>query len=372
MGKARTSRWWRAKLSGEKAGELLLYGDVGDGWWSENSSKGFVSDVKGLGDIDELSIRINSIGGDVFAGMAIYHFLKGHKARKTVHVDGIAASIASVVAMAGDRIVCPSNATMMIHNPWGASIGDGDEMRRTAEVLDMLRGQIAEVYSSRTGLEAGEVLELMDAETWMTGTEAVERGFADEESAPVMVAASVDRGFFSLAAGGGVMEVPEERLKGFKRDVAALFPVAAARVLKEEVEGMTREEFMDQHPEVYAAVLEEGRESGFKAGTEQERARLQGLDELLQPGCEEIIARAKYEDFATAQDCAIELLKAQRAQAALGARRDDAAALNAIGGLEPAGLPGQEDRERSAFLDLVRSVSPSARAAARVNARGVN
>lgn len=362
------NKWWKAELSGERAGELLLYGDIGDGWWSENRSRDFISDIVALGDVGELSIRINSIGGDVFAGMAIYSYLRGHKAKKTVRVDGIAASIASVVAMAGDKIICPANATIMIHNPWSFSVGDGDEMRRTAEILDMLRSQIAGVYAARTGLEEAEVLELMDAETWMTGEEAVERGFADEAAAPVMVAASVDRGFFSLEGSYSGWSAPVERLKGFKKDVAALFPKATTR--PKEVKGMTREEFMEQHPELYAAVQEEGREEGFRAGMEQERARLQELDELNQPGCGEIIARAKYESFATAQECAIELLKAQRAQAALGARREDAAAVNAIAGLEPSGLPGQEEREMGAFLNLVKTVAPGARASARAFARG--
>lgn len=357
-------------MTDDGVGELLLYGDIGEGWWSENSSKAFIRDIKALGAIGELVIRINSIGGDVFAGMAIYNYLRGLKARKTVIVDGIAASIASVVAMAGDRIVCPANAMVMIHNPWSFSVGDGEDMRKTAEVLDKLRSQIAGVYVARTELEESVVLEMMSAETWMTGEEAVESGFADEVGEPVEAAASVRDGFFALSTSAGTAKASMERVKAMRADVTTFFPQGKERE-KKEVESMNLEEFKAKSPEVYAAVLEEGRAEGVKEGIDQERARLKALDELVQPGCEEIIAKAKYETFSTAQDCAIDLLKAQRTHSALNMRREDAKELDKVGGMDPNGMPGEEDRELESFLSLVKEVAPNARTTARASVRGV-
>lgn len=367
------SDWWKAQLTDDGAGELLLYGEIGDGWWSENKSKDFIKSIKTLGAISELTVRINSIGGDVFAGMAIYNYLRGMKARKTVIVDGIAASIASVVAMSGDRIVCPANAMIMIHNPWSYSLGDGEEMRKTAEILDRIRGQIAGVYVARTGLEEEVVLEMMASETWMTGTEAVESGFADEVGDPVEVAASVRDGFFALRTEAGTVKASMERVKAMRADLTALFPQEdeAGAIEEEGVVSMNLEELKTKHPELYAAILEEGRSEGFSAGVEGERQRMQELEELDQPGCGEIIARAKYETFTTAQDCAIELLKAQRAQAALDARRGDAAVLVPVGGMVPEDMPGQADRDMEGFLSLVKSVAPGARTVARSAVRGV-
>lgn len=365
--------WWKAQLTDEGVGELLLYGDIGDGWWSENNSKAFIRDIKALGAISELVVRINSIGGDVFAGMAIYNYLRSLKARKTVIVDGIAASIASVVAMAGDKIVCPANAMMMIHNPWSFSMGDGEEMRKTAEILDKLRGQIAGVYVARTGLEEDVVLEMMDSETWMTGEEAVENGFADEVGEPVEAAASVRDGFFSLSTSTGTAKASMERVKAMRADLTALFPQGkgAGKTEEEGINPMNLEELKAKYPELYAAAVEEGHAAGVKTGEELERARLQALDELAQPGCEEIIAKAKYETFSTAQDCAIDLLKAQRAQSALNARREDAKALDPVGGMDPNGMPGEQDRELNSFLSLVKEVAPNARTTARASVRGV-
>jgi ATP-dependent protease ClpP protease subunit len=368
-----SGKWWKAQVTDEGIGELLLYGDIGDGWWSENNSKDFIRDIKALGSVGELVVRINSIGGDVFAGMAIYNYLRGLKVRRTVIVDGLAASIASVVAMAGDRIVCPANAMMMIHNPWSFSVGDGEEMRKTAEILDKLRGQIAWVYVARTGLEENAVLSMMDSETWMTGEEAVAAGFADEVGEPVEAAASVRDGMFALSTSTGTMTASMERMKALRMDVTAFFPQGKGAGKTEEggIVPMNLEELKEKHPELYAAAVDGGRAEGMKNGAQQERARLQALDELAQPGCEEIIARAKYETLVTAQECALDLLKAQRAHAALSARREDAKVLDGVAGMEPNGMPGEQERELGAFLNLVKDVSSAARTNVRASVRGV-
>ena len=137
----KNKRFWNFKALDEKTGELTLYGEISnETWWGDEvTPKEFKSDLDNLGEIDTLNIYINSPGGDVFAGQTIYSILKRHKAHKNVYIDGLAASIASVIAMAGNTIFMPKNAMMMIHNPWTVGMGNADEFRKLAEDLDKIR-----------------------------------------------------------------------------------------------------------------------------------------------------------------------------------------------------------------------------------------
>lgn len=187
-------RFWQFRAAAEPGvGELLLYGEIADSTWygDEVTPKQFKEDLDALGDISELRIYINSPGGDVFAGQAIYSILRRHSARKVVYVDGLAASAASLVAMAGDRIIMPRNAMMMVHNPWTIVIGDATTLRQVADALDKVRETLVSVYEGKTGLSRDKIVEMLDAETWMTADEAAELGFADEIEEAKQVAASL-------------------------------------------------------------------------------------------------------------------------------------------------------------------------------------
>lgn len=190
-------KFWNFKASDEKTGELILYGDISAStWWGDEiTPQQFKSDLDALGDIENLNIFINSGGGDVFAGQAIHSMLKRHAAFKTVYIDGLAASIASVIAMVGDKIVMPKNASMMIHNAWAITTGNKDDLRKMADDLEKVDAGIVATYVEKTGLDEAEVIELMDAETWFTAAEAVEKGFADEMEDAKKIAASIDGDF---------------------------------------------------------------------------------------------------------------------------------------------------------------------------------
>ena len=131
-------KFWNFKNVSESAGELLIYGPIAsESWWGDEvTPKQFKEDLDKLGAIEELNIYINSGGGDVFAGQAIHSILKRHSAKKTVYVDGLAASIASVVAMAGDTIVMPKNAMMMIHKAWTMAVGNANDFRKLADDME--------------------------------------------------------------------------------------------------------------------------------------------------------------------------------------------------------------------------------------------
>lgn len=184
---------YRMAARGDDAAEIYLYGTIGASIWGGGiSANQFSQDLKGLGpNVKTIDLRINSDGGDVFDGKAIYTLLQQHQAKIAVHVDGLAASAASFIAMAGDTIEMAEGAFMMVHNAWGFAMGDAAEMRRTADLLDAVSGTIVDTYAARTKQKPEKIKEWMDAETWMTGKECLDRGFCDKVVENQKVAACV-------------------------------------------------------------------------------------------------------------------------------------------------------------------------------------
>lgn len=168
-----------AKASGSN-GDLYIYEDIGESYFGGIGPNDVRDALAEIGKVETLNVYINSPGGSVFDGMAIYNQLKRFSARKVVHIDGIAASIASVIAMAGDEIRIASNAMVMIHDPYGICAGTADDMRQQADAMDKVRETILETYTARTKQPATDVSNWMRAETWMKADEAKARGFADK------------------------------------------------------------------------------------------------------------------------------------------------------------------------------------------------
>ncbi len=147
-------------------------------WYGGVSAQSFVKQLAGL-EADTIHLRINSPGGSVFAGRAMETALRQHSAKVIVYVDGLAASAASFVAMAGDEIEMAQGAFFMIHKAWSMAWGNSDELRKEADLLDKVDGSLAKTYHDRTGLPEDELAEMMAAETWLDADEAVAKGFAD-------------------------------------------------------------------------------------------------------------------------------------------------------------------------------------------------
>lgn len=158
--------------------ELIVYGEIG-GWWDGIDAGQVIAELSAL-DVDQIDVRLNSPGGVVFDGVAIYNALAQHKANVTVHIEGVAASIASVIAMAGDTIKIGEAANVMIHKPWSIALGDADVLRKEADVLDTLEGGILDIYQARTGAATEQLRSWVAAETWFRGQAAIDAGFADE------------------------------------------------------------------------------------------------------------------------------------------------------------------------------------------------
>ena len=204
-------------------GDIMIFGAIDD--W-EVTAKGVNDAIKALGERDEITVRINSGGGDVFQGMAIYNLLHQHPSRVIVNIEGACLSIATVIAMAGDEIRMASNALFMVHDPRMFAGGGSKDMRKAAELLDKAAEQIRDTYVARTGLDASKVEELMAAETWLSAEEALELGFITEVVEAKKVTAQFDPSVFSsipgrfakIVAECGVEEHTSEQTKEFEMD----------------------------------------------------------------------------------------------------------------------------------------------------------
>lgn len=186
----RKTMWELRQQTDPSALDLYIYGDVeGDGydWWtdeiirSETSANTFREELGKYPNVTQINLYINSYGGSVFEGTAIYNQLRRHPARKTVYIDGFACSIASVIAMAGDEIIMPRNALMMVHNMWMCVSGNAAELRKAADDLDKINEAGREAYLQKAGdkLTPELIAQMEDDETWLTAEECLRYGLAD-------------------------------------------------------------------------------------------------------------------------------------------------------------------------------------------------
>ena len=169
--------------------EVVIYDEIGA---YGVSAKGFLAELGALPDGTPLALRLNSPGGSVFDAVAIYNAIKRHSGTVTVWIDGIAASAASYIAMAGDEVVMPENAFLMIHDPAGMVMGTAIDMRAMAEALDKIKGSLLQGYAAKSGRPQEEIAPLMAAETWLDAKDALDLGFADRIAEPVRIAARFD------------------------------------------------------------------------------------------------------------------------------------------------------------------------------------
>jgi len=173
------SRWWNWVKNEDNTRTLYLDGAIAEESWlgDEISPKQFKSDL--MNGEDDITVWINSPGGDVFAASQIYNMLMDYKGKVTVKIDGIAASAASVIAMAGGEIFMSPVSMLMVHNPMTGAFGNTEEMNKAIDLLNEVKECIINAYELKTGLSRSKISHLMDAESWMNAKKAVELGFAD-------------------------------------------------------------------------------------------------------------------------------------------------------------------------------------------------
>ena len=192
--------WYTIRARGRGAegsrAEVLIYDEIGA---YGVSARGFLAELGALPDGVPIDLRLNSPGGSVFDAVAIYNALQRHDGTITVWIDGVAASAASYVAMAGDEIVMPENAFLMIHDPSGLVMGTAADMREMADTMDKIAAGMVRGYAARSGRAEEEIAALMAAETWFDAEAALEAGLATRRIEPVRIAASFDIGRYRNA-----------------------------------------------------------------------------------------------------------------------------------------------------------------------------
>ena len=179
------NKWYSIKNKAGKTADVYIFDEIG--LWGV-TAKDFIEDVKDL-DSTPINLHINSLGGDVFDGMAIYNILKKRTAKTTVYIEGIAASIATIISMGGDEIIMAENSLFMIHNAWSGAMGEAEDMRKTADLLDKIGDELKGIYMKKINISLDELSNMMNSETWLSANEALEYGFIDSVSDAIKVAA---------------------------------------------------------------------------------------------------------------------------------------------------------------------------------------
>jgi ATP-dependent Clp endopeptidase proteolytic subunit ClpP len=271
--------------------DIDIYGVVMNGkdYWGEDTGVSeVIARLKRLDPSQNIVLHVNSVGGEVSAGVTLYNRLCALPNKKSVIIEGLAASIASIISMVGDEIHMALGSEMMIHNPSAYVFGEAADFEKAAESLRKTKENLIDIYEARTGLTREEIAAMMDEETWLTAREALEKGFCT----------SVDESLRMVACRKGTDLI----VNGLpmSMDVLKGLPVDKYEEKGDETMEVTAELLRTEYAEVYDEV--------FNAGVAAERARLQALDGINNEARAEVINRAKYETYATVQDVAVELL----------------------------------------------------------------
>lgn len=316
----RTSkRFWNFKPGAEnQPPELILYGDISKtGWWGDEiTPKQFSDELMALGDVEEIVVRINSSGGDVFAAFAIYTRLKDHKARIVVKIDGWAASAATIIAMAGDVVMIPAVGAFMIHDPAVGAFGYYQEkdLNKLAAELQVIKNCIINAYALKTGKTQDDIAAIMSAETWYDGQAAVENGFCDELMFEEVKTEIEDNGkiFINSVAMNipGFGNILPLLLSGGQRSgnggCLSNIPKVNKQKEDEQVEIKTVEELKAAYPALVGQIVAEA--------TVAERKRIKDIEDTALTGFEDIVRSAKFEKPLTAADVSMQIVAQMKAQ----------------------------------------------------------
>lgn len=304
--------WNVMKNEEEKSAELILYGSIGhDEDWDDISDKAFKRDIENLGDVENITLHINSPGGSVFSAIAIANTLKNHKAKVTANIDGIAASAATIITSACDVVRMPKNAHFMIHNPITFAYGNNQDMEKTLNMLNKVKDSIIETYLYKSNTDKETLSELMNEETWMDAETAKGYGFIDE-----IINEEIEEEIIENKLIINNMAFDISKYKNFK--VGKINKLQNPMVTNnfknnnKEEEKMTLEELKNKFPELYDQVFNEGKEAGIN----KENERMKAIDEMKISNYPELVESAKYTEKAEASELAMKVLKKQNEEKA--------------------------------------------------------
>lgn len=366
-------KFWQFCNQTEESAELLLYGDISDtSWWGDEvTPKQFTEDLKALGDVKDITVRINSGGGDVFAATAIGNALEQHKASITAKIDGLCASAATIVACHCNKVVAANDSTYMIHPVRMGMFGymDATGLQKCIDALSTIRDNIINLYAKKTGRNIDEVAEQMDNTSWFTAAQAKENGFVDELIDETEDETVVENRGGLLFVNSVGTHIPFTDAPKFVQDSLAHVPAADGFVNtqtpaktpggndpnkeEEDMEFKNIEELKNAYPEFCKQIADQA----AAEATNVERQRIRDIMDMQMPGTEDIANSAMFEKAISAEDFAKEAIKNMKAQGAqyLKGIQDDATQGNA-NNVQSAPAP-ENDSEENAFLNAIREAN---------------
>ncbi|MFK5951773.1 MAG: Clp protease ClpP [Desulfobacterium sp.] len=299
---------YEIKNQTDDSADLMLYGIIGS-YWDDNDAKEIVQAINNM-DVSNINVSIYSNGGSVFAGLAIYNALRNHRAKINIFIDSLAASIASVIAMAG-TVSMPRNAFLMIHNPWSYADGDAEAFRKMADTLAKIKDSLVSVYHAKTGIAVDEISTLMNDETWLTADEAMAKGFADIIDGEVDVSALVPETFMNS-------------IQNFKNVPPQMRAILSNKKLsqsgqptKDKEMNITLDSLKKDAPELLASIQKTAREEdhneGLAAGAVTEQARIQAVFAQNLAGHDALIQTLAFDGKTTGPEAAMQVLAAEKA-----------------------------------------------------------
>lgn len=310
--------------------ELRIYGAIGR---EENNPKDFITALKST-NAETLHVHINSPGGDLFAGHVIYGMIKNFKGKKITYIDGLAASAASIIAMAGDEVVMPKNTLLMIHNASTIAYGDSQEFAKMAENLEKMNATMQAVYHDKTGISTDEIAAMMNNETWFSADEALKLGFVNRIAPEVELNSHYQDDGNLVVNGVDFGNVHAKKLEQFLTiaQAQAKPPMAINTKPNKEVKKMDIQALQAEHPELYKQVEALAFEKGKAEGVKAERTRIQAIEEIAIAGHDKLIVEAKFNTGVSPEALSMQILAAEKNQRSefLANRQKDAVEVNAI------------------------------------------
>ena len=363
--KSKSEPFWKFRNLAEddEKAELFLYGDIAQrSWWDDNATpKKFADDLAALGSVKEITVYINSGGGDVFAAQAIGNMLERNSATVIAHIDGLCASAATIVACHADKVVAAADASYMVHPP---SMGvcdylTAEDMRNCLKALDTIRGNIVKLYAKQTGKSEDECGTWMDETNWWTATQAEENGFVDEVDDEESDAVVENRNGMLFVNSIG-MGLPFDKAPDFvKSRMGAKTPGGFSNATNNPGQTGTQEEEAmeiknkDDLMKAYPDMVNEIRKDAAIDAINRERARIKDIQDMTLPGMEQTMQDALYgEHPMDATAYAKEVAKAAKKQA-----QDHATALHDDAKNSGAnGVKGGDDGQTDIYMDALRSI----------------
>lgn len=300
------------KALADNKAEILIYGEIGADFWGDgNDPKKFAEQLQQI-KAGTLTVRINSGGGDLFAGLAMYSALKQFKGKVVTYIDGLAASAASIIAMAGSEVIMPKNAILMIHNASTMAYGDHNQFRKLADDMETSTNAMVETYIAKTGMSADEIKAMMDAETYLSAGDALAQGFIDSIDENVQLSASINNG--EVVVNGINTALPADKVAKIS-ELLAIKPVIATKVnnsiiQKEPVMSLTLEAFKQGNLDLYEQI----KAQAYKEGELAECERIKSIKEFEMQGHQDLCFKAMFETRISAAEVAMAIIRSEKQQ----------------------------------------------------------